>query len=43
MLLELGYVDMDWLHMALDRGPRSRFCEHGKEDAVSLQGKEFLD
>jgi hypothetical protein len=35
----IGFGDVDWIHLAQDRGS----CEHGNETSGSIKFGEFLD
>jgi hypothetical protein len=41
-LREIGFGDMDWIHLAQDRQVAGS-CEHGNEPSGSIKCGEFLD
>jgi hypothetical protein len=40
---EIGFGDVDWIHLAQDRGQVAGSCEHDNESSVSIKCGEFLD
>jgi hypothetical protein len=42
-LREIGFGDMDWIYMPLDRDWLAGSCEHGNEISGSIKGVGFLD
>jgi hypothetical protein len=42
-LREIGFGDVDWIHMAQDRGMWTGSCEHGDESSGYIKCGEFPD
>jgi hypothetical protein len=40
---EIGFRDVDWIHLAPDRDRWASSCEHGDEPSGSIKFGEFLD
>jgi len=41
-LMEVGGDDVDWVHLAQDRGSVVGSCEHGNTPSGSVKGREFV-
>jgi hypothetical protein len=39
----MRFEDVDWIHVAKDRGQCRGYCEHGNEASGTIKGGEFLD
>jgi hypothetical protein len=42
-LSEIGFEDVDWIHLAQDRDKWLNSCEHGDEPSGTIKCGEFLD
>jgi hypothetical protein len=40
---EIGFGDVDWIHLAQDRGRWRASCEHGDEPSGSIKCGKFFD
>jgi hypothetical protein len=42
-LREIGFGDVDWIHLAQDKVQVAGSCEHGNEPSGSIKCGEFLE
>jgi hypothetical protein len=42
-LREIGFGNVDWIHLAQDRDRCAGSCEHGNEPSGSIKCGEFVD
>jgi hypothetical protein len=43
VMLDIGCIVMDWIHLALHRDPIFGCCNEGKEPCSSIKCAEFID
>jgi len=42
-LMEIGWEDVDWMHLGHSKGTVAGCCEHGNEPLGFMKGMEFPD
>jgi hypothetical protein len=42
-VVEIGWKNVDWMHLTQDRDQWWGCCEHSNEPSGSIKGREFLD